>query len=86
MMMVMVLMMTMLMTLQGFGVLPKRGVDVRACEVFRLYKLHATKVQYSTVQYTVQYSVSGCGGAYLYDSAQEVRQLPGTVVILYCTV
>jgi len=28
---------------KGFGVLPKRGVDVTACEVFRLYKLHATK-------------------------------------------
>ena len=29
---------------KGFGVLPKRGVNVNACEVFRLYKLHATKV------------------------------------------
>ena len=29
---------------KAFGVLPKRGVDVTACEVFRLYKLHATKV------------------------------------------
>jgi coronin-2 len=28
---------------KGFGVLPKRGVDVTTCEVFRLYKLHATK-------------------------------------------
>jgi len=28
---------------KAFGVLPKRGVDVTACEVFRLYKLHATK-------------------------------------------
>jgi len=28
---------------KGFGVLPKRGVNVNACEVFRLYKLHATK-------------------------------------------
>ena len=29
---------------KGFGVLPKRGVDVTSCEVFRLFKLHATKV------------------------------------------
>jgi len=28
---------------KGFGVLPKRGVDVTSCEVFRLFKLHATK-------------------------------------------
>merc|ERR550519_2306553 len=28
---------------RGFGVLPKRGVDVASCEVFRFYKLHATK-------------------------------------------
>ena len=28
---------------RGFGVLPKRGLDVRKCEVYRLYKLHATK-------------------------------------------
>ena len=29
---------------KGFGVLPKRGVNVNACEVFRLFKLHAIKV------------------------------------------
>ena len=29
---------------KGFGVLPKRGVNVTVCEVFRLFKLHATKV------------------------------------------
>ena len=28
---------------KGFGVMPKRGVDVSACELFRFYKLHATK-------------------------------------------
>ena len=28
---------------KGFGILPKRGVDVLSCEVFRMYKLHATK-------------------------------------------
>ena len=28
---------------KGFGILPKRGIDVTACELFRMYKLHATK-------------------------------------------
>jgi len=28
---------------KSFGLLPKRGVDVTACEVLRFYKLHATK-------------------------------------------
>jgi len=28
---------------RGFGVLPKRGVNISACEVFRFFKLHATK-------------------------------------------
>ena len=28
---------------KGFGIMPKRGIDAPACEVFRLYKLHATK-------------------------------------------
>lgn len=28
---------------RGFGVLPKRGCDTSRCEVFRFYKLHATK-------------------------------------------
>ena len=28
---------------KGFGVLPKRGVNASACELFRFYKLHATK-------------------------------------------
>jgi len=28
---------------KGFGIMPKRGIDASACEVFRLYKLHATK-------------------------------------------
>jgi len=28
---------------RGVGVMPKRGVDVSVCEIFRLYKLHATK-------------------------------------------
>lgn len=25
---------------RGFGVMPKRGVDVTACEIYRFYKLH----------------------------------------------
>ena len=28
---------------KGFGVLPKSGLDVSSCEVYRLYKIHATK-------------------------------------------
>ena len=28
---------------RGFGVLPKRGIDTARCEVFRFYKMHATK-------------------------------------------
>lgn len=28
---------------RGLGVMPKRGLDVYKCEVFRFYKLHATK-------------------------------------------
>ena len=28
---------------KGFGVMPKRGVDSGSCELFRFYKLHATK-------------------------------------------
>ena len=28
---------------KGFGIMPKRGIDVTACELFRMYKLHATK-------------------------------------------
>ena len=28
---------------RGFGVLPKRGCDTTQCEIFRFYKLHATK-------------------------------------------
>jgi len=28
---------------KGFGVMPKRGVEVGDCEIFRLYKLHATR-------------------------------------------
>ena len=28
---------------KGFGVMPKRGVDVSSCELFRFFKLHATK-------------------------------------------
>ena len=28
---------------RGFGVLPKRGCDTSQCEIFRFYKLHATK-------------------------------------------
>jgi hypothetical protein len=28
---------------RGFGVLPKRGCDTMQCEIFRFYKLHATK-------------------------------------------
>ena len=28
---------------KGFGVMPKRGVDSSSCELFRFYKLHATK-------------------------------------------
>ena len=28
---------------RGFGVLPKRGCDTAQCEIFRFYKLHATK-------------------------------------------
>eukprot|EP00088_Acartia_fossae_P016442 TRINITY_DN1919_c0_g1_i2.p1 TRINITY_DN1919_c0_g1~~TRINITY_DN1919_c0_g1_i2.p1 ORF type:complete len:628 (+),score=126.99 TRINITY_DN1919_c0_g1_i2:93-1976(+) len=28
---------------RGMGIMPKRGVDVTTCEIFRLYKLHATK-------------------------------------------
>ncbi|XP_064471293.1 coronin-2B-like isoform X2 [Ornithodoros turicata] len=28
---------------RGLGCMPKRGLDVRSCEVFRFYKLHATK-------------------------------------------
>ncbi|XP_065333735.1 coronin-2B-like isoform X3 [Cloeon dipterum] len=28
---------------RGLGVMPKRGLDVRQCEIFRFYKLHATK-------------------------------------------
>jgi hypothetical protein len=25
---------------RGFGVMPKRGLDVTACEIYRFYKLH----------------------------------------------
>lgn len=25
---------------RGFGVMPKRGLDVTTCEIFRFYKLH----------------------------------------------
>jgi len=28
---------------RGMGVMPKRGVDVSICEIFRMYKVHATK-------------------------------------------
>ncbi len=28
---------------KGFGALPKRGCDTSQCEIFRFYKLHATK-------------------------------------------
>ena len=28
---------------KGFGVMPKRGCDTTQCEIFRFYKLHATK-------------------------------------------
>ena len=28
---------------RGLGVLPKRGCDTARCEIFRFYKLHATK-------------------------------------------
>lgn len=28
---------------RGLGVMPKRGLDVHKCEVFRFYKLHATR-------------------------------------------
>ncbi len=28
---------------RGFGVMPKRGCETAACEIFRLYKLHATR-------------------------------------------
>ena len=28
---------------RGFGVLPKRGCETHSCEIFRFYKLHATK-------------------------------------------
>ncbi|XP_077483425.1 coronin-2B-like isoform X3 [Amblyomma americanum] len=28
---------------RGLGCMPKRGLDVRCCEVFRFYKLHATR-------------------------------------------
>lgn len=28
---------------KGFGVMPKRGCDTAQCEIFRFYKLHATK-------------------------------------------
>ena len=28
---------------KGFGVMPKRGLDSSSCELFRFYKLHATK-------------------------------------------
>ena len=28
---------------KGFGILPKRGCDTSQCEIFRFYKLHATK-------------------------------------------
>ena len=28
---------------KGFGIMPKRGIDATACELFRMYKLHATK-------------------------------------------
>ena len=28
---------------RGFGILPKRGCDTSQCEIFRFYKLHATK-------------------------------------------
>ncbi|TRY68766.1 hypothetical protein TCAL_11657 [Tigriopus californicus] len=28
---------------RGFGILPKRGCDTTHCEIFRFYKLHATK-------------------------------------------
>ncbi|XP_077562721.1 coronin-2B-like isoform X2 [Haemaphysalis longicornis] len=28
---------------RGLGCMPKRGLDVRSCEVFRFYKLHATR-------------------------------------------
>ena len=28
---------------RGFGILPKRGCDTAQCEIFRFYKLHATK-------------------------------------------
>ncbi|RWS09809.1 coronin-2B-like protein [Dinothrombium tinctorium] len=30
---------------RGLGVMPKRGLDVHRCEVFRFYKLHASKPQ-----------------------------------------
>ena len=28
---------------RGFGMLPKRGCDTSTCEIFRFYKLHATR-------------------------------------------
>lgn len=28
---------------RGLGVMPKRGVNTAICEVFRFYKLHATR-------------------------------------------
>ncbi|XP_074597900.1 coronin-2B-like [Brevipalpus obovatus] len=28
---------------RGLGIMPKRGLDVHKCEIFRFYKLHATK-------------------------------------------
>ena len=28
---------------RGFGVLPKRGCETHQCEIFRFFKLHATK-------------------------------------------
>ena len=38
---------------RGFGVLPKRGLDVTTCELFRLYKLHATRDAVEPIQMIV---------------------------------
>ena len=62
---------------KGFGVLPKRGVNVNACEVFRLYKLHATKVIRKNIKLYLTFQCAGLGGANLNDRPTKVGHFPG---------
>jgi hypothetical protein len=49
--------------------MPKRGLEVRQCEIFRFYKLHATKGLCEPVSMIVPRKVSSVSVAFVFCSS-----------------